>query len=110
MDVCVQEGNGPSFVRRARVASCSQVPAPLLSLLSLPPTTTAATAPAPLQAWCPNAVMAVHRDRARLRPRSFYAALQEQLGVGSNTEAGHFTERSWASIFFVPAAFAGCQS
>lgn len=54
--------------------------------------------------------MAVHRSRARQRPRSFYAALLSQLQAGPNPEAGHFLERSWASIFYLPAALPRCQA
>jgi len=54
--------------------------------------------------------MAVHRSRARQRPRSFYATLLAQLAVGPDPEAGHFVERSWASIFHLPAALPRCRA
>jgi len=54
--------------------------------------------------------MAVHRSRARQRPRAFYATLLAQLAVGPDPEAGHFLERSWASMFYMPAALPRCQA
>jgi hypothetical protein len=62
------------------------------------------------RAWCPGALMAVHRSRARQRPRSFYSTLLAQLAVGPDPEAGHFLERSWATIFFASAALSQCQA
>ena len=65
--------------------------------------------PARLAAYCPSAVLAVHRDRVRLRPRSFYAALLQQTTVGPNPEVGHYLERAWATLFYAPEAYRGCR-
>ena len=52
--------------------------------------------------------MAVHRSRAQLRPRAQYAALLEQLAASKDPEAGHYLERSWASLFYLTAAAPQC--
>ena len=62
----------------------------------------------PWQVYCPNAVLAVHRDRVRLRPCSFYATLLQQTTAGPNLEASHYMERAWAALFYAPAAYSGC--
>jgi hypothetical protein len=54
--------------------------------------------------------MAVHRRRVRLRPRSFYGVLLEQLSVGRDLEAAHFLERSWAAMFYQAEAMACAAS
>ena len=61
------------------------------------------------RAMCTNAVLAVHRDRVRLRPRSFYATLLKQFSAGPNLEASHYMERGWAALLYAPEALAGCQ-
>ncbi|KAI3430605.1 hypothetical protein D9Q98_005198 [Chlorella vulgaris] len=61
-------------------------------------------------AWCPTATMAVHRRRVRLRPRSFYGVLLEQLSVGRDLEAAHFLERSWSAMFYQAEAMACAAS
>ena len=53
--------------------------------------------------------MAVHSSRALQRPRAFYATLLAQLAVSKDPEAGHFLERSWASVFQLPTAVPRCS-
>ena len=96
----------PSLGRLFDLLLCARLAAGYQPLLQSP----CPLPPHRLQAWCPGALMAVHRSRVRQRPRSFYATLLAQLAVGPDPEAGHYLERSWASMFYLSAALPRCQA
>lgn len=46
-----------------------------------------------------NGVMETTRDRILSKSKEFYKNLHDQVSVGTNTEVGHYLERSMGSVF-----------
>lgn len=46
-----------------------------------------------------NGVMATTRERILRKPREFYVNLHRQVAIDTNTEVGHYLERSMGAVF-----------
>lgn len=46
-----------------------------------------------------QAVVVATREQIRSRPKAFYEQLQTYVNAGDNTEAGHYLERAWGTVF-----------
>ena len=52
--------------------------------------------------WWPGAIFAASADNLKRHPRERYAAIRDQLAVGSNPETGHIMERFWRALVVPP--------